>query len=305
MFDYLISLGVFVGLYALMALGLNVVWGIAGMINLGLVGFYAIGAYGSALLTVRLGVPIPIAILAGVLASGAAGAAVAVLTARLRGDYLAIVTLGLAEVLRLVASNEIWLTGGTDGISAIPGPFRANLSPRGFNLLCLALVWVAVTTAWAVLSRIVSAPFGRVLRALREDEMVAAVAGKPVLSFKVRAFALSSATLGLAGALYAHYNAYVAPDAFQSLVTLYVFLALTAGGTGRMGGAVLGALIVVALTEGTRFLSGSLPGLHPAQVAAVRSGVIGLALILLLHLRPQGVLPERTRRLLPDHMRTG
>jgi branched-chain amino acid transport system permease protein len=305
MFDYLVSLGVFVGLYALMALGLNVVWGIAGMINLGLVGFYAIGAYGSALLAVKVGVPIPVAILAGVLASATAGAAVAVITARLRGDYLAIVTLGLAEVLRLVASNEIWLTGGTDGISAIPGPFRADLSPRGFNLLCLVLVWAAVTIVWAVLSRIVSAPFGRVLRALREDEMVAAVAGKPVLSFKVRAFALSSAALGLAGALYAHYNGYVAPDAFQSLVTLYVFLALTAGGSGRMAGAVLGALIVVALTEGTRFLSGWLPGLHPAQVAAVRSGVIGLALILLLHLRPQGVLPERTRRLLPDHMRTG
>lgn len=305
MFDYLVSLGVFVGLYALMALGLNVVWGVAGMINLGLVGFYAIGAYGSALLTVKLGVPIPVAILAGALASAAAGAAVAVLTARLRGDYLAIVTLGFAEVLRLVASNEIWLTGGTDGISAIPGPFGPGLSPRGFNLLCLALVWAGVTIVWAVLSRIVNAPFGRVLRALREDEMVAAVAGKPVLSFKVRAFALSSAALGLAGALYAHYNGYVAPDAFQPLVTLYVFLALTAGGTGRMGGAVLGALIVVALTECTRFLSGWLPGLHPAQAAAVRSGVIGLALILLLHLRPQGVLPERTQKLLPDHMRTG
>lgn len=291
--NYLLAMAVFAGLYALMALGLNVIWGLAGMINLGLAGFFAVGAYASALLTVRLGWPVPAGWAAAAVLSAALGAAVALVTARLRGDYLAIVTLGFAEVVRLVASNEIWLTNGTDGISGVPAPWRPLFSPLGYNAFYAGLVWVAVAVVAALLARLSAAPFGRVLRAIREDEMVAAVAGKRTLAFKVQAFAIGAAVLGLAGGLYAHYNAYVAPDAFQPLVTIYVVLALTAGGTGRMAGAVLGAVIVIALTEGTRFAADLLPGLAPVQVAALRAGAIGVALILVLHLRPSGLLPER------------
>jgi branched-chain amino acid transport system permease protein len=279
-----------------MALGLNVIFGLAGMINLGLVGFFAVGAYATAQLTVKLHAPM----LAGwVAATGLAallGAGMAVITARLRGDYLAIVTLGFSEVIRLVASNEIWLTQGTDGISGIPGPGRGVLSPLQFNLVFAGVVWVVVGVVALLLGRLSAAPFGRVLRAIREDEMVAAVAGKRVLAFKVQAFAVGAGVLGLAGALYAHYNAYIAPDAFQPLITIYVVLALTAGGTGTMRGAVLGAVLVVALTEGTRFLAGVLPArFSPVQVASLREAVIGVALIFVLYVRPQGLLPERSR----------
>ncbi len=293
--NYLLALSVFAGLYALMALGLNVIWGLAGMVNLGLAGFYLVGAYASALLTVRLHWPLPLAWAAAALACALLGTALAGITARLRGDYLAIVTLGFAEVLRLVAANEIWLTNGTDGISAIPGPGRGMLSPLGFNAAFAALVWAAVAALALVLARLSRSPWGRVLRAIREDETVAAVAGKRIFAFKVQAFALGSGVLGLAGALYAQFNAYVAPDAFQPLVTIYVVLALTAGGTGNMAGAVLGSVLVVALMEGTRFLAAILPVLSPVQVASVREGAIGAALILVLHLRPQGLLPERLR----------
>src|SRR5262252_9188697 len=127
--NYLIAMAVSAGLYALMALGLNVIWGMAGQVNLGLVGFFAVGAYVSALLTLKLGAPI-----------AAGGAVVSLVTAGLRGDYLAIVTLGFAETIRVVASNEIWLTNGTDGLSGIPGPWRAVLTPPQFNLLYLTLV---------------------------------------------------------------------------------------------------------------------------------------------------------------------
>ena len=147
---------------------------------------------------------------------------------------------------------------------------------------------------WA-LWRLAHAPFGRVLRAIREDEVVAQVAGHRTLRFKVQAFALGSAVLGLAGALYAHFNAYVAPDAFQPLLTIYVVLALTAGGTGRMAGAALGAVLLVILLEGTRFLAAAIPGLSPVQVASVREMAIGAALVALLNLRPGGILPERPR----------
>ena len=127
--NYLVAMAVSAGIFALMALGLNVIWGMAGLINLGLVGFFAVGAYVSALLTIKLQVPIAVGILAGTGVAAAVGAIVALVTVRLKGDYLAIVTLGFAETVRIVASNEIWLTNGTDGLSGIARPFGADLAP--------------------------------------------------------------------------------------------------------------------------------------------------------------------------------
>jgi len=295
MLDYLASLAVFAGLYALLGLGLNLVWGLGGMVNLGLAGFFAIGAYASALSALHLALPLPAAALFAMVLAAAAGALLAVVTARLRGDYLAIVTLGFAEVIQLIASNEIWLTNGTDGLSAIPAPGRGVLSPLGFDLASAAIVWTVTILVAAALGRLAAAPYGRVLRAIREDEMVARVAGKNVLAFKISAFAAGAAVMGLAGSLFAAYDGYVAPDSFDVLVTLLVVLALTAGGVGRMQGALVGAVLVVALTEGTRFLGLLLPGLSALQVASLRQGAIGLFLLLLLRLRPQGLLPERLR----------
>jgi branched-chain amino acid transport system permease protein len=292
---YVVAMLVFAGIYALMALGLNVIWGLAGMVNLGLVGFFGVGAYASALLTKGQGWPMPLGWASGAVVAALAGGFMALIVARLRGDYLAIVTLGFAEVIRLVASNEIWLTNGTDGISGIPGPWRGQVTPQEFNLIFLAIVWTAVAVAFLALARVSHSPFGRVLRAIREDEDVAAVAGKPVLWFKLRAFALGAAVVGFAGALYAHYNAYIAPDGFAPLLTIYIVLALTAGGVGAMRGAVIGALVVILLLEGTRFLAAAIPGVTPVQKAALREGIIAVTLILLLRFRPQGLIPERTR----------
>ena len=292
---YLASLMVFAGINALLALGLNVVWGLGGMINLGLAGFFALGAYASALLTLRLGWPMPLACLAAVGIAAALGTVLAAVMARLKGDYLALVTLGFAQVVQLIAANERWLTNGTDGISGVPGPWRSALSPMQFDLLCMALCWGLVAVCWVALTRLASSPFARVLRAVREDEMVAAVAGKRVLWFKIRAFALGAGASGLAGSVYVHFNGYIAPDSLDVLLTLNVVLALTLGGTGRMAGAVIGALLLEALTEGTRFMGGAVPALSPVQVASLREAVIGGVLILVLRLRPHGVLPEAPR----------
>ena len=143
MLDYLVAMGVTAGIYALMALGVNLSWGLAGMVNLGLAGFFAVGGYATALLT-KAGFAIPLGVAAGVVAAALAGAGVALITARLRADYLAIVTLGFSEAVRIVASNEIWLTNGSDGIAGIPGPWRGTLSPDRFNLLFLGIVLVAL-----------------------------------------------------------------------------------------------------------------------------------------------------------------
>src|SRR2546425_4170685 len=145
--NYLVAMAVFACFYALLALGLNLVWGMAGMINLGLVGFFAFGAYVSALATRRGGVPIVAGLVLALALTAVVGAVMAMITARLRGDYLAIITLGFSEVVRLVASNEIWLTNGTDGISGIPGPWRGRITPQDFNLIYLAIVLACLAVA--------------------------------------------------------------------------------------------------------------------------------------------------------------
>jgi branched-chain amino acid transport system permease protein len=290
--NYLVAMAVSAGIFALMALGLNVIWGMAGLINLGLVGFFAVGAYVSALLTIKLQVPIAVGILAGTGVAAAVGAIVALVTVRLKGDYLAIVTLGFAETVRIAASNEIWLTNGTDGLSGIARPFGADLTPVQFNLFYLCLVATMVTILFVLIDRLSHSPFARVLRAIREDEQVAAVAGKHVLTFKVKAFAFGSAALGLAGALYGHYTSFIAPDIFVPLLTLYIKLALLVGGVGNTWGAVVGAIVVVTFLESTRFITPLIPGLSAVQGAALREFLISVSLIVILRFRSQGILPE-------------
>jgi len=290
--NYLVAMGVTAGIYALMALGVNLTWGMAGMVNLGLAGFFAVGGYATALLT-KAGFAIPFGVAAGALVAALAGAGVALITARLRADYLAIVTLGFSESVRIVASNELWLTNGSDGIAGIAGPWRGALSPSGFNLLFLAIVLGVLGATVLLMQRLAAAPFGRVLRALRDDEDVAAVAGKPVLVFKLKAFAIGAGVLGLAGALYAHYTSYIAPDRFAPLLTINIVLALVVGGVGNNTGAVVGAVILVVLLEGTRFAAPLLPFLSAAQIAAMRELLISGLLLVILRVLPGGIIPER------------
>lgn len=291
MVSYLIFTLTIGGIYALLALSLNLVWGSAGMVNLGLAGFFGIGAYASALAT-GAGVPVLFGWAIAALAGVAVGLVVTFATLHLRDDYLAIVTLGIAEMVRLVALNERWLTKGADGISGIAAPFKTQLGVAGFNVFYLLLVTAIVAAVWFLLRRLDASPYGRALKAIREDQELARFAGKPVLRFKFEAFALSAALAALAGALYAHYQSYISPDHVQPLITIYIFLALTAGGLGRPAGAVLGGYAVVLFLESTRFVAEFLPGLQPVQLAALREVLIGAALLLALHLRPQGILPE-------------
>lgn len=292
MLSYLLFIATVGGIYGLLALSLNLIWGGAGMVNLGLAGFFAVGAYASALLTTAGHAPIAVGWLAALLAGGAAGLVVTLSTTRLREDYLAIVTLGFAEVVRLVAANEIWLTRGSDGISGIPGPWKRALGPD-FNAVYFLIVVLALAVVFFVMRRIDRSPYGRALRAIREDAQVAQVAGKRVLRFKTEAFALSAAIAGLAGALYGHFTSYIAPDLFLPLITVYIFLAVASGGTGRPAGALLGAYLVMTLLESSRFFVEWIPAVTAVQRAALKELLIAVALIVVLRLKPSGVLPER------------
>src|SRR5258707_5866326 len=262
------------------------------MVNLGLAGFFAVGAYASALVTTAGHAPILAGWALALIAGGAAGLVVTLSTTRLREDYLAIVTLGFAEVVRLIAANEQWLTRGTDGISGIPGPWKAALG-RDFNAVYFVILLAVLLAVFLLMRRIDRSPYGRALRAIREDAQVAQVAGKPVLRFKAQAFALSAAIAGLAGALYGHFTSYIAPDLFLPLITVYIFLAVASGGTGRPAGALLGACMVMALLESSRFFVEWIPGVSAVQRASLKELLIALALIVVLRLKPSGVLPER------------
>jgi branched-chain amino acid transport system permease protein len=284
---YLTFIATLTGIYAILTMGLVVSWGQGGMVNLGLVGFFGLGAYASALL-VGTGAPIGIGWALATSIACLVGVAFCLLTRTLRGDYLAIITLGFAEAIRLVETNERWLTNGTDGISGIRAPLKDVLGPA-YPWFYLLITWLIVALAFLVLRRVLRSPFGRALRAVRDDEQVAGVAGKPVLRLKFQAFGIGAGLAGLAGAMYAHFTSFIAPDNFGLQLTIYIFLAATAGGYTRLRGAIVGAFLVMVILEGSRFLAAIIPGLSAVQIASLRELAIAATLILILQLRPEGL----------------
>lgn len=290
--SYLIAMVTLAAIYAIMALSLNLAWGLGGMANLGLAGFVSIGAYASALLSVKLGWPIILAIPSALVLGLISGMILSFVTLRLRDDYLAIVTLGFAEVVRLVTSNELWLTNGSDGISGIPGIITRGRG-SAFELKMLVFTLVVAGIVYWLAERIRNSPYGRVLRAVRDDPEGAAVAGKNVTSIKVKTFAVSTMIAALAGASYAHYTSFISPEIFQPLLTMYVFLALTMGGTGNNLGATAGSFMLIFVLEITRFLAPLAPQLSAVQHTAMREMLVTSIFVIVLLWRPKGLFPEK------------
>ena len=289
------------GIYAALALGLNLQWGLTGLMNFGLLGFIAVGAYTSALFTApesaqHLGgfgwpwwAAWPLAALAGALLALPVGA----ISLRLRADYLAIATIGIAEIVRLVVRNEDWLTGGPLGVPSIPRPFESLGQPMG-QFAYLALVAAVVAGLYALAQATANSPFGRSLRAVRDDEEAAKAAGKNPAAYRLRAFVLGAACMGLAGAMLAHFFKFMGPDALDPVATtVLVWVMLIAGGSGNNRGAVLGAVLIWALWAASDWLAAQLPGELATRAAYIRLFLIGLALQLVLLYRPKGLLPGR------------
>lgn len=291
MTGYLVSILTFVVLSALVGLALNIQWGQAGMVNFGLAGFFGVGAYVAAILSVRGAGPVS-ATVAAIVVTAAVSALVSLASIKLREDYLAITTLAFAEAIRLVSLNEEWLTGGSNGIRDIPRPFVGLIGGASYEAAYLGLCLVLLLVVYLLLERIVRSPFGRALRAVREDDVVSATLGKNVLVLRMKAFAIGGAVIGLAGALHAYYLTYIDPGQFASFVTVYAFMAVIAGGKGSNRGLLIGACTVMVLLEGSRFLKDFIPFLTAQQAAALRLMLIGIGLILLLIFRPNGMAAE-------------
>jgi branched-chain amino acid transport system permease protein len=294
--SYLVFFGVVVLILGIATLGLNLQWGTTGLFNAGVAGFYGVGGYTLAILTAptRAGLPWLVGMVGAMAASALAAAIVGVATVRLRGDYLAIATFGIAVTLQLVALNWEALTGGSLGLTSIPRPlapvFEFSLY---YNLFYFCLMLAIVGTVFAALERIVRSPWGRVLKAIREDETAAVALGKDARLFRLQAFVLGSTIIGLAGALYVSFIGFVSPFDFVPIITFQIWTMLIVGGSGNNKGAMLGALIVWGLwsASGT-LISKIVPAALQTQGGAMQAILIGVLLVLVLLFKPRGLIGE-------------
>ncbi len=302
--SYFVFFLTFAGIYALLVQGLNVQWGFAGMLNVGVAAFFAIGAYTSAILTTPdstghlggFGLPWPLGFIAAMAIAGLLGLMIGLITLNLRSDYLAIASIGIAEIVRLVLKNEEWLTGGVRGIAGIPRPLD-GIVPGANALVLLLLVVALIGIAYWGLERIYRSPWGRVQRAIRDNETAARAMGKNSLVFRLQAFVMGCALMGLSGAVYAHFVGFISPEAFDPVfATFIVWVMLIAGGSGNNRGAILGAVVIWGVWSGTQMLTSQLPAEYVTQASAVRVLLIGVLLQVILIYRPEGLLPERPPR---------
>lgn len=285
--SYLIAVATMVLIYALLAIGLNLQYGETGLINFGHVAFFALGAYASGLLSLQ-GWPLPLTFAVAAFVAALSAVPLGLAALRLREDYLAIVTLGFSETVRLVLQEERQWTHGVQGVPGIPKLF-ASWSGSVSAPAVMVTLMVAVALAALAVHALKSSPFGRLLRAIRDNEEAVVALGKDPARYKIQVFMVGAALAGLAGAFYAHFLTFISPEQFVPLVTFYVWMGIILGGVGSLRGALGGTLLLVAFLEGSRFLRDLLPGVAEVQMASVRLAVVGLAIILFVLYRPQGL----------------
>lgn len=288
---YLIAVGTIVLIYALLAIGLNLQYGETGLINFGHVAFFGLGAYTSALLSLR-GWPLPVSFGAAALVAALAAIPLGFAALRLRDDYLAIVTLGFSETVRIVLQEERAWTNGVQGVPGIPKLFAGVAALRGDLAIFLVLL-ACVALAAVATHALKRSPFGRLLRAIRDNEAAVVALGKDPARYKIQVFMFGAALAGIAGAFYAHYLTFISPEQFVPLVTFYVWMSIILGGVGSVRGALAGTLVLVAFLEGSRFLRDLVPAIPEVQMANARLAIIGLALIVFVVLRPQGLFGRK------------
>lgn len=300
---YLVGFLIAGGIYAVLCLALNIQWGMGGLFNAGIAGFFAVGAYASAIMTTPasekhlggFGLPIPVGLVVAAVVAGLTGWAVAKICVRLKSDYLAMASIGIAEILRLVIVNESWLTNGSLGIANIPRPFGALVQGRAADFVFLGVVWAVVLIVYAMSARLHDSPWGRTLRAIRDNEHAARAAGKDVDWFRLQTFVIGAAVMGVAGGLSAHYFKFLSPSATEPLlVTFLVWVMLMAGGSGNNRGAIAGGLGIWAIWSVTEIFTNRLPPELATRSSYVRMLLIGLLLQVVLQRFRAGLIPEKS-----------
>nr|WP_297460923.1 branched-chain amino acid ABC transporter permease [uncultured Halomonas sp.] len=332
---YLVSFSIMAGIYAILSLGLNSQWGLTGHLNFGIAGFFAIGAFTSALITMSmptgvlasyakqafgLEMPFLVGVLAAAIVAGLVAFLIAIPVLKLREDYLAIATLGIAEVIRLAFQNERWLANGPQPLRGIPRPLAClvedptcawlpdslatwltPLAQRDYIFPYLVIVALFVAIIYVALERISRSPWGRALRAVREEESSAAMNGKNVASLRIQSFVVGGVIMGIAGALYGPYVISISYSHFRPLfATFLVWVMLMLGGSGNNRGAILGAFIIWGVWSGTAFLADAITPLlslisedFASRSPYLRWMLVAILLELIVLYRPKGLLKEQ------------
>ncbi len=299
--------------YALAALGLAVHFGYSGLLNFGQAGFMAVGAYGYAISTLSFNAPLPVAVLVALLASVIFAIVLGIPTLRLRADYLAIVTIAAAEIIRyIVTTNGLTeVTGSANGLAAFEGGFYGlnpfppgtyNIGPLGMNerdfwirIVGWSVVIIACVTVWLLMR----SPWGRVLKGIREDENAVRSLGKNVYAYKMQALVIGGVLGSLAGIIFTLPRGAVQPANYATELTFFLYTCLLLGGMATVLGPVIGAMIfwvVLSLTQGLLYGAievGAITFLSNSQAGQLRYILVGVALMLLMVFRPQGVLGNK------------
>lgn len=282
-----------IGLYGLLALGLNLILGEAGLFNMGHAAFYAVGAYTAAILNTRYQIPILWTLPLSGLTAGLFALAVARPVVHLRGDYLLIVTIGVGEIVRIALVNDIFgMTGGANGIFGISRPQLFGIvirRPQEF----FYLIWGCVALTIFLFLRLKQSRFGRALNYLREDEVAAEGSGINTAYYKLAAFGLGAAWAGMAGTLFAAKMTIISPESFNFWESVVLFMIVILGGAGNIVGVLLAAFLVIGLPELFR------------EFASARMLVFGLVMVVMMVFRPQGLLPAKGGRFSPITLARG
>ncbi len=290
--NYYVDVLTIAGIYTVLALGLNIVVGLAGLLDLGYIAFYAVGAYSYGILNTEFGIAFWPALIIGALLSALCGIMLGIITLRLRGDYLAIVTLGFLMIVHLILNNWDGLTHGPNGILGIEPPSLGGFifsSPMHFYYLILLLAGLAVF----VVNRINNSRIGRAWIAMREDEIAASAMGINVTYMKILAFALGASWAGLAGVFFAGRYAFISPESFTFFETVLVLSMVVLGGMGSITGVIIGVALLIILPEVFR------------EFQDYRMLAFGGAMTLMMIFRPQGLIgnPRRKIELMPTEER--
>jgi branched-chain amino acid transport system permease protein len=288
--DYIIHILIMICIYSILGVSFNLILGYTGLIAMCHAAFFGIGAYTAALLGIHFGVNFLIGIVAGMVVTGIIGLLVALPAIRVRDEYLIVTTLALLMIIYTVMMNWIDVTRGAAGLTGIPRPrlFGLEIStPTQF----LPLMAIFGLLCFLISRRIVTSPFGRALKALREDEVAAQALGKNITSFKIRVFVSGGALAAVAGGLFAHYMAYISPFYFTLTESIFIFAVVIIGGAANLWGPVVGAILLVSITEALRFMA-----ISPLIVGFTRQIAYGLILVLFMCFRSQGLLGEFGRK---------
>jgi branched-chain amino acid transport system permease protein len=286
---YLLDLIVFIGIFSIMSLSLNLEYGFTGLPNFGKVVFFLIGAYSYALLS-QAGVPFYICLIIGAIIAAVFGFLISLPALRLRIDYLAIVILTAGEIIRLIVKTEDWIGGGDWGTSVAPAIAISGTSPQVNILINIGLVYACLFICFVISRLLTNSPYGRTMRAIREDEVAAEALGKDRAKYKAQILMLGSAMAGLAGGLYVQYLHYVLPGMFMPIVTFTVWIMVLLGGPANCWGALLGACLVQIFDRGANLAKDLLT--LPTDASNLQYILFGVLILLILIYRPQGLLKE-------------